>query len=128
MKRIIALSICLLVFGLIGCSSGGGSGSSSDSISGTTSADFVGTWSMVSSEGESCSGCVLMTFNADGTGSVNDVKGYFTGVPGTIIQGTWSYAGGYLTITSDDETYYESDPASIDGNILTYGVNVYQRQ
>ena len=128
MKRIIALSLCLLVFGLIGCSSGGGSGSSSDSADGISSSDFVGVWSMVSSEGDACAGCVIMTFNADGTGSVNDVKGYFTGVPGTIIQGTWSYAGGYLNITSDDGSYNESYPASIDGNTLTYGVNVYQRQ
>lgn len=125
MKKIIALSLCLLFFGFIGCSSGGGSGSSGDNDN--IGSALVGTWSMVSSDGDSCSGCIVLTFNADGTGSVTDNIGYYYPA-GTTVQGTWNYDGVSLTVTANDGTYSETDPASISGNTLTYGVNVYQKQ
>lgn len=124
MKKIIALALCLAVFGLIGCSSGGGSGSASDGIS---SDDFVGTWSMVSSQGDACSNCIVLVFNADGTGQVTDNIGYYYPA-GTTVDGTWSYDGANLTVTANDGTYSETNSATISGNTLTYGVNIYQRQ
>lgn len=94
MKRIslittLAMAIMALAL-VIGCG-----GSSGDGGGGSSSSELVGQWTMASTKGTTCSNCLMLTFNADGTGVYTDRKGDWLGSKQTVAI-TWSASGGVL--------------------------------
>lgn len=107
---------------LAACGSSGGSSSSSVPI--PFEVAVLGTWSMVTQNGQSCPGCIVATFWENRTGTLTINSG---GIRATI-DGTWSYSNGYLTVRDNSGALYETSTASISGSTLYWGVNTYTKQ
>ena len=120
----LAIAIMALTL-VIGCggSSGGGGGSSTS--------DLVGTWTMASTKGTVCPNCLMLTFNADGTGAYTDRKGDWLGAKQTVAI-TWSASGGILHFAGagiDATVPYSVVSADPDQLVLTWddGAEIFVR-
>lgn len=125
MKKVVSLSLALLVLALlfVGCAGPSGNtnapaGSTNTPGSGTSDNSIVGTW-----EGEEADETVTYTFKADGTFEETCTCG------AEYATGTYTISGSSITLVTDghkvlvDNAYF-----AVNGNTLTIGANTYTRK
>ena len=122
MKKVVSLSLALLVLALlfVGCAGPSGNtntpaGSTNTPGSGTSDNSIVGTW-----EGEEADETVTYTFKADGTFDA----GYATG--------TYTISGSSITLVTDinglEVKLFDNADFAVNGNTLTMGPYTYTRK
>lgn len=89
----ILLGLAMMLAMTMACSSGGGSGGEA-----TANSPLVGVWKMTTTKGAGCNNCLVLTFNADGTGTYCDRTGWWLGSKTTVAI-TWSVSGGTLNMS-----------------------------
>ena len=128
MKRVVSLSMALLVLALlfVGCAGPSGNtnapaGSTNTPGSGTSDNSIVGTW-----ETEISGRTYTRTFNADGTFEVNCTGG------AEYATGTYTISGSSITLVTDinglEVKLFDNADFAVNGNTLTIGPNTYTRK
>ncbi len=114
--KIIALVICIAAL-IAACGGGGGGGSSAPEPF-----SIIGTWGMDTTNGAACHNCIILQFNADGTGYVQNY------IQGIKLSGTWSFDGTTLVMCRDGMGCTSERVFINSNNSITIGVNVYSRR
>ena len=128
MKKVVSLSLALLVLALlfVGCAGPSGNtntpaGSTNTPGSGTSDNSIVGTW-----EGEEADETVTYTFKADGTFEETCTCG------AEYATGTYTISGSSITLVTDinglEVKLFDNADFAVNGNTLTIGPNTYTRK